>query len=60
LEALPEVPIADHIEVLYLTDAHRLYGQGRTIESQACRLAEEIAGVVYVRLETDTGQALTN
>ena len=31
------------------------FRQGRTIESGARRLAEEIAGAVYVRLETSTG-----
>jgi hypothetical protein len=42
LEALPEVPVADHNEILYLTDAYRLYGQGRTIESRAAALPKKL------------------
>jgi len=33
-------------------DASDERGQGRTIENGACRLAEKIAGAIYVQLET--------
>ena len=36
------------------------FRQSRSIESRARRLAEEIAGTVYVRLETGAGRALIN